>query len=184
MRKPLAFVFVSLLLACTSAAATASPPEIRVYESREHRQVTEGETTLAVDPDTAYAAAIDYPRWTTMFPNIQQVIVTRQVGVDARVTFVHNDGKRDNLHFRNQPAARMVWFEDTGGRAEVWAEITFLPGDLPGTTRVHSRIYADVRGIASLVVSDRKLRKLREQRVREDLSHLRTYFARSVAMIP
>jgi len=28
----------------------------------------------------------------------------------------------------------MVWFEDTGGRAEVWAEIVFIPGDGPGTT--------------------------------------------------
>jgi hypothetical protein len=72
---------------------------------------------------------------------------------------------------------RMVWFEDTGGRAEVWAEIVFGPGDVPGTTRVHSRLFADVHGLASLVVSDRKLRGIREQRVRDDLTHLRSYFS-------
>jgi hypothetical protein len=46
---------------------------------------------------------------------------------------------------------------------------------------VHSRLYADVHGWASLFVTDGKLRSLREQRVREDLSHLRAYFAREVA---
>jgi hypothetical protein len=181
MRNPLALV--TLVLACTVTATTAAaaPPEIRVYESRTDSHITEGETTLAVDPDTAYAAVTDYARWPAMFPDIRQVFVTRRIGVDARVTFVHANGKRDNLHFRNQPAARMMWFEDTGGRAEVWAEITFVPGELPGTTRVHSRLYADVPGIASLVVSDRKLRKLREQRVRDDLAQLRRYFASKVA---
>ena len=73
-----------------------------------------------------------------------------------------------------------MWFEDTGGRAEVWAEIVFLPGDRPGTSRVRSRIYADVHGIASLFVSDSKLRGLRQQRIRDDLTNLRAYFAREL----
>jgi hypothetical protein len=81
------------------------------------------------------------------------------------------------VHFHNQPRARIVWFEDTGGSAEVWAEIVFVPGERLGTTRVRSRLYADVHGLASLVVSNAKLRALRQQRVASDLSSLHTYFA-------
>jgi hypothetical protein len=71
----------------------------------------------------------------------------------------------------------MVWFEDTGGRAKVWAEIVFAPGERPGTTRVHSRLFADVHGVASIVVSSGRLRSLRQQRIASDLSHLHTYFS-------
>jgi hypothetical protein len=188
MRSLLVAAFV---LGC--APATASPSQLgvagddgllHVHESRNDASVTEGETILEIDPDTAYVTMTDYARWTSVFPDLRQVIVTRHSGVDARITFVHQDGKRDNLHFHNQPAARMVWFEDTGGRAEVWAEIVFLSGDRPGTTRVHSRLHADVHGIASLVIGDGRLRALREQRVRADLLHLHDYFARRVSAEP
>ena len=171
------------MVACTSATSplAAVPSEVHVYPSPNESAITEGETMLAADPDVAYRAVTDYPRWTTMFPDIKRVIITSQVGGHDRVTFVHADGNRDNVHFHNVPGARMVWFEDTGGRAEVWVEIMFLPGERPGTTRVHSRLFADVHGWASLFVSDGKVRSMREQRVRDDLTHLRAYFARDVA---
>ena len=177
-----ASVFSVLVLSSVLAAAPAAadPSEVRVYPSRTDDAITEGETTLAVTPDAAYAAVADYARWTAMFPDIRQAIVTRRDGPDHRVTFVHVAGNRNNLHFRNQPAARMIWFEDTGGRADVWAEIVFAPGNVAGTTRVHSRLYVDVPGIASLFVSDSKLRGIREKRVRDDLTQLRSYFATSL----
>jgi hypothetical protein len=152
--------------------------DVRVFPSASDEAITEGETTLAAEPDAVYRAVVDYPRWTTMFPDIHRVVVTSQDNGHDRVTFIHADGNRDNVHFHNRPAARMVWFEDTGGRAQVWVEIMFMSGDRPGTTRVHSRLYADVHGWASLFVTDGKIRRLREQRVREDLTHLRAYFAR------
>jgi len=178
--QTLALVFA---VACTSAVAprAQASPDVRVFQSPDEPAITEGETVLATDPDTAYRALIDYARWPTMFPDIKRVIITSQQGGHDRVTFIHTEGNRDNVHFHNRPEARMVWFEDTGGRAEVWFEILFMPGMQPGTTRVHSRLYADVHGWASLFVSDDKIRSMREQRTREDLAHLRAYFARDVA---
>jgi hypothetical protein len=171
---------MALAIASVAVSASADPAEVTLIQSARDRAITEGATTLAADPDTVYRAVSDYHRWSAMFPDIRQVIVTSRSGDDARVTFIHADGSRDNVHFRNQPAARMVWFEDTGGDAEVWAEIVFLPGNRPGTTRLRSRLYADVHGFKSLFVSDRKIRRLREQRVQADLSQLRAYFAREV----
>ena len=175
MRTFMASVFVLASIACK---AQGSPGDIRVYESRTDNQITEGETTLQVDPDVAYKTVTDYAHWPSMFPDIHEVVITKQQGIDARVTFIGPNDHHDNVHFHNQPAARMVWFEDTGGAAEVWAEIVFIAGDRPGTTRMHSRLFASVHGVASLVVSDLKIRLMRERRVRDDLFNLRNYFAR------
>jgi hypothetical protein len=172
-----AWVTLLFVLGCTASTVAAPAAEVRVYESPSDDAITEGDTVIAADPDVAYQAALDYPRWASIFPDIRRVAVTKQNGVDAHVTFVYADDHRDNVHFHNVPAARKLWFEDTGGRAEVWAEIVFSPGDVPGTTRVHSRVYADVHGFTGLFVSNSRLRRARTERVRGDLTHLRAYFA-------
>jgi hypothetical protein len=179
--QTLALIFVVACTSATVAPRAQASPDVRVFQNPDQSAITEGETVLATDPDTAYRVLTDYARWPTMFPDIKRVIITSQQGGHDRVTFIHTEGNRDNVHFHNRPEARLVWFEDTGGRAEVWFEILLMPGMQPGTTRVHSRLYADVNGWASLFVSDNKIRSMREQRTREDLAHLRAYFARDVA---
>jgi len=179
--QTLALIFVVACTSATVAPRAQASPDVRVFQNPDQSAITEGETVLATDPDTAYRVLTDYARWPTMFPDIKLVIITSQQGGHDRVTFIHTEGNRDNVHFHNRPEARLVWFEDTGGRAEVWFEILLMPGMQPGTTRVHSRLYADVNGWASLFVSDNKIRSMREQRTREDLAHLRAYFARDVA---
>ena len=179
--QTLALIFVVACTSATVAPRAQASPDVRVFQNPDQSAITEGETLLATDPDTAYRVLTDYARWPTMFPDIKRVIITSQQGGHDRVTFIHTEGNRDNVHFHNRPEARLVWFEDTGGRAEVWFEILFMPGMQPGTTRVHSRLYADVHGWASLFVSDDKIRSMREQRTREDLAHLRAFFARDVA---
>src|ERR1041384_7253454 len=66
---------------------------------------------------------------------INRVIIPSQAAGHDRVTFIHTEGNRDNVHFHNRPQARMVWFEDTGGRAEGWFGIMFMPGVQAGATR-------------------------------------------------
>ncbi|HET9620890.1 MAG TPA: hypothetical protein VFP84_05975 [Kofleriaceae bacterium] len=189
MRKSLLAPFLILAFvlgaSASSASAEATSKNIRIYQSQSSDAISEGETVIASEPDAAYATAVDYARWTAMFPDIRTAIVTRQAGADALVTFVYADGHRDNLHFHNRPGTRTVWFEDTGGRATVWAEITFNPGQQAGTTRVHTRIFAEVNGVASWFVSDGKVRRMREQRILDDLTHLRAFFAtQAVASMP
>jgi hypothetical protein len=180
-------VVILATLACASPHALAAPsedvvgaaPGVRVYASADDRAITEGETVVAGSPDDVYAAMLDYRRWTDIFPDVAQVIVTRLTADEARVTLVARDGHRDNLHFKNQPAARMVWFEDTGNsHAEVWAEIVFVPAARPGATRVHTRLYANVHGVAKVVVGQGELRRKREAKVERDLASIRAYFRR------
>ena len=150
----------------------ASP---RIYESRD-AATTEGDATLSCDPDTAYRTAIDYERWSRIFPDVRQAVVTNRRGNEAEVTFVHADGTRDHLHFRNHPATRTVWFEQVGGPADIHAEIAFLAGARPGVTRVHSRLYADVHGFAAVLVSDEEIRAARQQQIRHKLMCLQAFF--------
>ncbi|HEY4239352.1 MAG TPA: SRPBCC family protein [Kofleriaceae bacterium] len=158
------------------AATLRSPatPSLQVYETAP--TTTEGEALLAVDPDTAYRTVSDYNRWPAVFPTVARVEITRQTGADDRVTFIAPDGHRDNLHFHNRPDLRTIWFEDTGGHADVWAQTTFMPGTAPGTTRVHTRLYAKVHGLATLVVSSGDVRSMRQHRVASDLAQLSAHF--------
>lgn len=172
-----ALVLATFLAATATASAS---PDVRIYQSASDPSTTEGDTIVDGDPATIYAIVLDYARWTEVFPDVAKVIVTAQHGVDAKVTLVKPDGNRDNLIFHNQPQARLVYFEDTGNaHAEVWGEIVFAPGDQPGTTRVHTRLHAHVHGVATLVVSDSEVRKMREQKLERDLAHIRRYFRRT-----
>jgi len=171
------FVLASLLVGSTAIAS----PDVRVYASaNDPAAETEGETVVDGDPAAVYAIVLDYRKWTEVFSDVARVIVTAQHGVDAKVTLVKADGTRDNLVFHNQPQARLVYFEDTGNaHATVWGEIVFAPGETPGTTRVHTRLHASVHGIASLVVGDESVRKMREQKLSRDLAQILRYFRRT-----
>jgi len=182
MRSLVLLVFV---VGCAAPLrAPVVSPAVHIYESHDNTAITEGDTVIAADPDVAYAAAADYGRWTAMFPNIRMVNITQRAGNDALVRLTRADGNFNDVHFHNQPAVRKVWFENTNSKATVWAEIVFAPGDRPATTRVHSRLYADVDGLASIFVSKNKLRNLRQQRVASDLADLRAYFAKILASAP
>lgn len=170
-------VIIACILA-SAAVATAASPRLYIYESKT-AATTEGDAMLATDPDTAFRIAIDYALWTQIFPDVTQAIVTSQHGADTRVTFVHHDGSRDQMHFRSQPATRTLWFEQIGGDAEVHGVIAFLAGDSPATTHVHSQLYADVHGMASLFVSGGEIRAMREKQMRDDLTSLQAFFAQN-----
>ena len=178
-------VLLAMALGCVSgpparhlmpAAEQGVAPMVKVFQSATNPAITEGETLLEVAPAIAYAELAVYTHWPEIFPDIYTVTVTQQSGDDARVTFVGPKDHHDNVHFHNRSAVNTIWFEDTGGSATVWAEIAFLPGPRPGTTRVHSRLYADVGGLAGWFVSDHRVRKLREQRVYDDLFDLHLRF--------
>ena len=177
--------FLVVTLGCVSGpparhampAPTAVDPTVTIFASATDQAITEGDTLLDVAPDVAYAELSDYKRWPKIFSDIFEVTITAQTGDDARVTFLGPDDHKDNLHFHNRSAAHTIWFEDTGGSSTVWAEIAFLDGPRAGTTHVHSRLYADVGGIAGWFVTDNHVRKLREQRVYDDLFDLHAHFA-------
>jgi hypothetical protein len=169
-----------LLFAACAYPKVVAPTGVQVHEA--NQTITEGEAMLDVDPATAFALVCDYSRWPTIFPDVLHVVVTKQQGDEALVTMIGPNDHHDNLHFHNRPTSNTLWFEDTGGRADVWFEIVFDPGPRPGTTYLHGRLYADVRGVAALVVSDARVRHMREEKLVSDFVAMRTYFAKLAAV--
>ena len=167
-----------LLVALAGCAGpTVVPPEgIEITTPDAH--VTNGRVVLAVEPKDAYALLRDFANWPSVFPDVLRVSVTSQHGEDALVTMIGPNDHHDNLHFHNRPEANTIWFEDTGGAAKVELEIALDPGPTPGTTLARGRIYADVQGVASLVVSDAKVRNMSTAKLVADLGAMRSYFAK------
>ncbi|HVK78675.1 MAG TPA: SRPBCC family protein [Kofleriaceae bacterium] len=160
---------------CTAAADDFKPsPAVRLRAVK--RTVTEGTVIVAGRPDDIYAALTDYTQWTAIFPNLRTVTI-RSVTADTAVieTVSHKD-KRHTLTFRNDPARRIVRFQERGGRVDATAEITLRPGPRAGFTLVTARLDADVTGAAALFVGDGTVRRKREKKVAGDLAKLRAYF--------
>lgn len=170
-----------LLTLAIARVAYAGPSEVSVFESRDRAATTEGEAILTTDPDTAYRVATDYASWSQIFPDVRAAVVNERTREAIDVTFVHRDGTTDHLRFRNRPAARTIAFQQLGGDADVSAEIVFTAGEVAGTTRVHSCLHADVRGLASAFVSRSDLRERRQRHLRDDLAQLQAYFEASIA---
>lgn len=165
-----------------SASAAAAPAGVTITQDADPA-MTVGDVVIDGDPAEVFAQVSDYRKWTEIMPDVARVEISEQRGDDAHVTLVSPSGHRDNLHFHNQPQARMIYFEDTGnhGRADVWAEIVFAPGETAGSTRVHIRLYAKVHGVATLVIHEGNVREQRERKIAADLEHIRGYFRRRVA---
>jgi carbon monoxide dehydrogenase subunit G len=170
--------FVPLVVLVGCAGPAVVPPEgIKLSASGDHR--TNGEVVLSVEPQHAYELLRDFTNWPTIFPDVLRVSITSQQGDEALVTMIGPNDHHDNLHFHNRPEANTIWFEDTGGVAEVQLEIALVPGPTPGTTLARGTIYANVNGIASLVVTDAKIRNMSQQKLVTDLAALRSYFAKT-----
>jgi uncharacterized membrane protein len=175
--------YVICLVLAASASAVAAPAAGITITQDSDPAMTVGEVVIDGDPGEVFAQVCDYHKWTEIMPDVAKVEITDQKGDDAHVTLVSPTGHRDNLMFHNQPQARMIYFEDTGnhGRADVWAEIVFAPGQTANRTRVHIRLYAKIHGVATLVVHESAVRAQREQKIAADLEHIRDYFRRRVA---
>lgn len=165
------------ILATLGTTGIASAEPVTVFESKQYSEVTEGETVLEIDADTAYATLSDFGKWTTVFPDIKQVIMTKRSSPTEALVGLQYADHRNNLHFKNDPSHRRIWFENTNSVADMWADLQFIPGPRPGTTIVHGRVYADVTGASGVFVSESRLRNERTTRVRGDLTKLRAYFA-------
>ena len=167
---------VAVACACGGAPLAPAPPGVRLWESSDH--TTEGEVIVPGDPATDYAAVGDTARWPAIFGDVARV---EDQGPDPvhgeeKVLLVTREGQNNNLRFKNDPDERIVRFHDTGGSADVWAEIAFLPsGD--GGTRVHARLHADVHGLMSLFVTNNRLRDQRRKKLSSDLADIRRFFA-------
>jgi hypothetical protein len=177
VHRPLLLAFALALVAC-GGSSTPPPaiPGVRMWEGADH--TSEGEVVIPGDAATNYAQLSDYARWPKIFSDVASVEDQGRAPDDAseeKVLLVTKAGQNNNLRFHNDAAHHVVKFHDTGGMADVWAEIGFEDAGT-GKTRVHVRLYADVHGFTSLFVTDARLRDQRQKKLSSDLADIQRFF--------
>jgi hypothetical protein len=176
-RSPLLMFVMTLLVTWLGPVAYADDDDgqvvstARVWNGRQ-AATSEGEVVLAAAPATVYAVLTDATRWPAIFPRVRSATARGGGGVDI----VSRKGKHRSLRFANDPRTLTVRFTESGGAADVYAEIVLEPGVVVGTTRARARLRADVSGFRSWFVSERTVREKRERRLRQYLADLDRYF--------
>ncbi|HTJ44602.1 MAG TPA: SRPBCC family protein [Kofleriaceae bacterium] len=175
-RSSFAFVLASLAVcACGGAQRPYVAPGVQLWETEDH--TSEGDVVVPGDPGANYAMVGDLQLWPKIFSDVARVEAQgrdEELGED-KVLLVTTEGQNNNLRFTNDPSRHVVRFHDTGGAADVWAEISFEPA-ARGMTRIHVKLHADVHGITSLFVTDAHLRHERQKKLSSDLTDMQRFF--------
>jgi uncharacterized membrane protein len=140
------------------------------------------EATVDVDapPAVVYALVTDYARWPQLLGDVRSVKVERGGPRDARVKFRSEILDHTvTVLFDNDPdrSIKFIGVEGPpGGRAR--GSYLLEPIDGGRRTRVHASLFLDVVGPAGVFVTDSKLRRMREAKLRADLTDVAAAAAR------
>jgi ribosome-associated toxin RatA of RatAB toxin-antitoxin module len=134
------------------------------------------EATIVVDapPAAVYALVTDYAGWTSFLTDVSDVKVERGSRRDARVRFhSHAIDHTVTVQFDNEPD-RVIKFVGIEGPPGGRASGTYVLEPLDGgqRTRITASLYLDVVGVAGVFVSDAKIRRMRDAKLRADLNDL------------
>lgn len=166
------------LLAVMCVARVAVGEELTLRELPGN--ITEGTVIIDAPPDVVYAHATNYERWTTQFSDIREVRWESGDREHARVRFKSKSFDESvTVEFDNVPG-RVIRFRSVkappGGRAR--GEYTLSAVDAGRRTAVVARLYMNVVGPPRLLFSGRKIRSMRQLKLRLDLEDAERWFAR------
>jgi len=156
-------------------ASIALASQLTLSEKPGH--ITEAVVTVDASPAEIYAYVTSYENWPLMFSDIAWATLKSGGTVDARVRFHSRAlGQTVTVAFNNIPD-RLIRFRGIdgppGGRAAGTYELEPLQD---GRTLVVARLYMDVVGVSSVFVSDAKIRKMRTQKLRADMTDVINHF--------
>lgn len=156
-------------------ATIALASQLTITEKPGH--ISEAIATVDASPAEVYAYVTSYENWTLMFSDVAWATVKSGGTVDARVRFhSHALGQTVTIAFNNIPD-RLIRFRGIdgppGGRAAGTYELSPLPD---GRTLVTARLYMDVVGVTGVFVSNAKIRRMRAQKLRADMTDVIHHF--------
>lgn len=162
-----------VLLSILSTLATpAEAQSIALRELGEHR--TEAVVELDAPPGRVYDLLSDYQAWRTIFRDIVALDVLSGGRDDAKVRMKSRVlGQTVTVQFRNTPGVvtRFVLVDGPpGARGNGTIELTPLAGG--SRTRVRAVLFMDAVGFPGLFMTEGRLRKMRQAKLRGDLEDL------------
>jgi len=134
--------------------------------------ITEATAVIDASPADVYARYTDYENWPKLLSDVKAVKVERPGRETARVHFASAAfGRSVTIQFANE-ANHIIRFKGTKGPPGGVAAGTFSLEPINGgqRTKVTVQLYIDVKGAASLFVSDAKIKRMRHAKLQADLS--------------
>jgi hypothetical protein len=162
------FLALAAVAAGTPAVSAAPPPTIT---ERPHH-TSHGSIVVEAPPAEVYAAMTDYARWPQFLTDVEWTRVQSGGPHDARVRMrTRSLGDEVTIQFDNI-AGQALRFKLVDGPPGARANGVYrlVPIDGGARTRVDANLYMNVVGAAGLFVSDSKIKKLRQTKLRGDLA--------------
>ena len=155
------------ILLVTFGVVHAEPATIK----EESKTVSQGTITVEAPPPDVYALLTDFANWRKYLTDIERVKVKSGGRRDAEVEMKSRAlGHTVTVRFEND-ADKLVKFKLVDGPrgARAWGEYTLVSIDEGKHTRIDARLYMDVVGAVGLFVTDKRIRKMRQAKLRADL---------------
>jgi uncharacterized membrane protein len=161
---------IVLLAIATVAARADSAATIK----EESQTVTQGSIVIDAPASDVYALLTDYANWKRYLTDIATVKVKSGGGRDAVVEMKSRALEHTVTVKFDNTANKLVTFKLVDGPpgARAWGEYTLVPIGGGNQTRIDARLYMDVVGAAGIFVTDRRIRKMRQAKLRADLEDL------------
>jgi uncharacterized membrane protein len=164
-------------VAALAFAADARADSVSLNEQPDH--VTEAIVIVDASPAQIYQLVTDYARWPQILHDIESVKVEAGGRSDAKVRFRSAAlGHEVAVKFDNVEN-REIRFHSVDAPPGARAFGTYILEPIDGGTRtkVIASFYLDVHGFASLLMSNTKLRAMRQNKLRADMSDVAARFA-------
>jgi hypothetical protein len=157
------------------ASIALAVSQLTITEKAGH--ISEAVVVVDASPAEIYDYVTTYENWTLMFSDVTWATVKTPGTVNARVRFHSRAlGQTVTIAFNNIPD-RLIQFRGIdgppGGRAAGTYELVALPD---GRTQVTARLYMDVLGVTGVFVSSAKIRRMRAQKLRSDMTDVMRHF--------
>jgi uncharacterized membrane protein len=166
MRLPVSVI----VLLSFGSLAVAGPAEHAAI-SEVSKTVSKGTITVDAPAPDVYALITDYAQWRKVLTDIASVKVESGGQRDARVRMESRALEHEvTIAFDNDPD-RAVRFKLVDGPrgARATGEYLLIGIDGGKRTRVEATLYMDVVGGVGIFVTDKKIRKMRQAKLRADL---------------
>ncbi len=159
------------------AQPVVAPEKAEIRERPDH--VSFGVITVDAPPAEVYAVITHYAAWESVFSDVVWLRVVRGGRDDAVVKLrTKSLGNEATVQFENLPDQELR-FRLIGGPpgARARGAYRLVPIDDGQRTRIEATLYMDVVGVPGVFISDRKIRSMRQGKLRADLEDAATWFA-------
>lgn len=171
-------VAVLLCSVLLPTAARASASRVRLDEVRSNRTTSLGAIEVQASPRQVRAAVLDFAQWPRLFSDVKWVKVKRRTASEAIIEVKSRSlGPTNMLRVRlDDPSGTR--FETLDGRGvHLRGQFAFEPLD-QDRTRIRGALQTKLTGLLGWVVSERSVRKERQNKLKSYLGDIGTWFSK------